>query len=277
MNNLEKAQANRTYVRRLLRETQPEFAAALESATATFPGQPDQARRMQADLGRELGEVARGCCSPVLAAPPFARHDLDEATAALAPVRDGSVPRIDLLWAAAALLLEVIADDVPAHPDAAAPALERDLGLAEPDHVLVPALIRAALGLFKRRAGHGSADAALASLVAGLAGEVSGLAPASGERAWPGEPLTKSETRVLGYLPTHLTAPEIAAELYLSANTVKTHLRHLYEKLGVHSRQEAVQRARAIGLFTVSSHSRRHPVPRAAHDRAQPLRRRDAA
>jgi LuxR family transcriptional regulator, maltose regulon positive regulatory protein len=213
---------------------------------------------------------------PALAAPRFAEHNLHEATATLAPVRDGSVPGTDLLWAAV-LLLDVIADDAPGHPDAAAPALARDLGLAEPDRALVRALIRAALGLFKRRAGHGPAEAALASLVAGLAGGVSGPAPPSGEPAWPGEPLTESEARVLRYLPTHLTAPGIAAELYISANTVKTHLRHLYEKLGVHSRQEAVQRARTIGLLTVSSHSRRQPVPKAAHYRAQPLRRRDAA
>ena len=72
----------------------------------------------------------------------------------------------------------------------------------------------------------------------------------AGPPPWPAEPLTASETRVLRYLPTHLGTPEIAAELFLSANTVKTHLRHLYRKLGAHSRREAVQRARAIGLLT---------------------------
>jgi LuxR family maltose regulon positive regulatory protein len=55
---------------------------------------------------------------------------------------------------------------------------------------------------------------------------------------------------VLRYLPTHLSAAAIAADLYLSANTVRTHQRHLYRKLGAHSRHEAVQRARAIGLLT---------------------------
>ena len=65
--------------------------------------------------------------------------------------------------------------------------------------------------------------------------------------------LTDSESRVLRYLPTHLTAPEIAAELWLSANTVNTHMRHLYAKLGVHSRHEAVDRARALGLLAPST------------------------
>ena len=65
--------------------------------------------------------------------------------------------------------------------------------------------------------------------------------------------LTGSENRVLRFLPTHLTAPEIAAELWLSANTVNTHTRHLYAKLGVHSRHEAVDRARALGLLAPSA------------------------
>jgi DNA-binding CsgD family transcriptional regulator len=149
-------------------------------------------------------------------------------------------PRAHLLWAAAALLMEVIADDAPGDPDTSA-------------------LIRLALGLVERHAEQGAAEAALVAELAGLFSEVKRSAP-SAAPPWPGEPLTASETRVLRYLPTHLGAPEIAAELYLSANTVKTHLRHLYRKLGAHSRPEAVQRARAIGLLATPSSVRQNQV-----------------
>ena len=57
---------------------------------------------------------------------------------------------------------------------------------------------------------------------------------------------------MLRYLPTKLSAPEIADQLYLSVNTVKTHMRHLYDKLGVHRRHEAVEPARALGLLAPS-------------------------
>jgi LuxR family transcriptional regulator, maltose regulon positive regulatory protein len=70
--------------------------------------------------------------------------------------------------------------------------------------------------------------------------------------AWSVERLTQSEARVLRYLPTHMSAPEIAAELCLSTHTVRTHVQHVYRKLGAHSRHEAVRRASAIGLFAGS-------------------------
>lgn len=69
---------------------------------------------------------------------------------------------------------------------------------------------------------------------------------ASGQSACHCKVLTHGETRVLHYLPTNLSAREIAGELYLSVNTVKTHQRHLYQKLGARSRSQAVDRARTL-------------------------------
>ena len=54
---------------------------------------------------------------------------------------------------------------------------------------------------------------------------------------------------MLRYLPTKLSAPEIAGQLYLSVNTIQTHMRHVYAKLSAHRRHEAVERARALGLL----------------------------
>ena len=70
---------------------------------------------------------------------------------------------------------------------------------------------------------------------------------------WLHEPLSDSEKRILRYLPTNLSVPEIADQTYLSVNTVKTHMRHLYGKLGAHSRGKAVERARGLGMLAPSA------------------------
>ncbi len=62
-------------------------------------------------------------------------------------------------------------------------------------------------------------------------------------------PLSAAELRLLHFLPTHLTFREIAADLFVSPNTVKTQARSIYRKLGVTSRAEAVACARAAGLL----------------------------
>jgi LuxR family maltose regulon positive regulatory protein len=62
-------------------------------------------------------------------------------------------------------------------------------------------------------------------------------------------PLTDAELRVLRYLPTHLSFAEIAEELFVSRNTVKTQAIAVYRKLEVSSRGQAVERARALGLL----------------------------
>jgi len=75
------------------------------------------------------------------------------------------------------------------------------------------------------------------------------LASRASPRATGAVPLTPAELRLLPYLQTHLTADKIAERLFLSSNTVKTEIKVIYRKLGVSSRNDAVQRATAIGLL----------------------------
>jgi LuxR family transcriptional regulator, maltose regulon positive regulatory protein len=63
------------------------------------------------------------------------------------------------------------------------------------------------------------------------------------------EPLTQRELTILRFLATSMSAAEIASELYLSVNTVKTHLAAIYRKLSATRRREAVQRARQLELI----------------------------
>jgi LuxR family transcriptional regulator, maltose regulon positive regulatory protein len=64
--------------------------------------------------------------------------------------------------------------------------------------------------------------------------------------------LTTAEVRVLQYLPTHMSFPEIAEELVVSRHTVKTQAMSAYRKLGVHTRTQAIERARRAGLLPPS-------------------------
>jgi LuxR family maltose regulon positive regulatory protein len=70
--------------------------------------------------------------------------------------------------------------------------------------------------------------------------------PADGERLI--EPLTDRELDVLRFLVTNKTVPEIADELIISPNTVRSHVKHIYEKLGVHRRLSAVKIAKDLNL-----------------------------
>ena len=65
----------------------------------------------------------------------------------------------------------------------------------------------------------------------------------------PIDPLTETEIRVLTKLAEHASYADVAAELYVSLNTIKTHLRHAYTKLGVKSRSAAIARAKTLGLM----------------------------
>src|SRR5207253_10500970 len=64
--------------------------------------------------------------------------------------------------------------------------------------------------------------------------------------------LSPSELRVLRYLPTNLARTEIAGELYVSMNTVNSHIRNIYSKLAVRDRSSAVSRARELRLLSTA-------------------------
>ena len=189
------------------------------------------------------------------AALRLAQHDPAAATAALAPVLDGSTQGGWRSWLAEAFLLEAIARDALGDPGAAEAALERALDLAEPDGALMWFLLHPAPGLLERHARQRTAHAALIAQIRDLLAGNRTAPPRAALRP-PLDPLSKREIRVLHYLPTYLSAPEIAVELSVSTSTVKTHLRNLYAKLSAHSRAEAVESARALGLLAPSAHQR---------------------
>ena len=69
----------------------------------------------------------------------------------------------------------------------------------------------------------------------------------------PAQELTPTELRVLRFLPTNMSRTEIARELYLSVNTVNTHVRSIYAKLDARDRSTAVERARELRLIASRS------------------------
>jgi DNA-binding CsgD family transcriptional regulator len=75
----------------------------------------------------------------------------------------------------------------------------------------------------------------------------------SSRRPKPARPLTSREVDVLAYLPTRLSTGEIAARLGISPNTVKTHLKNIYQKLGARSRNEAIVNAAKLRLISSES------------------------
>jgi LuxR family maltose regulon positive regulatory protein len=200
---------------------------------------------------REHGDTRTG-----LAAIHLAERDARAALRELEPVLDGTAPVLHVLSVVNALLLDAMARDAVGDAKPAAVDLERALDLAEPDALILPFLIAPARDLLERHPRHSTAHAAL---LASILGVLAGSSPPArrGEQPELQEALTESETRVLRYLPSNLTAPEIAAEMFLSTSTVKTHMRHIYEKLGAHRRTEAVDLARELGLLGPSARSGR--------------------
>ncbi|WP_328609510.1 LuxR C-terminal-related transcriptional regulator [Amycolatopsis sp. NBC_00345] len=192
----------------------------------------------------ECDDRDRGEPRIATAALRLAQGDPDAAAAELAPVLHGATRLIAPGLLTQAYLLEAMTRHSLNEGAAADRALEHALNRAERDGALFWFMLNPVPDLLNRHSRHCPSHYALITEIRARLTARELTAPVSGP-----EPLSASEMRILRYLPTNLTAPEIADQLSISRNTVKTHMRNLYAKLGTHRRAEAVTQARAFGLL----------------------------
>jgi LuxR family maltose regulon positive regulatory protein len=141
--------------------------------------------------------------------------------------------------------------------NAAAAATEAALAAAEPDRLIFPFAINKTGELLDLLARHRTAHSGLLADVIDLRRGVPAQ-PIDRAHLPTAEALSPSELRVLRFLPTNLTRPEIARSLNVSINTVNTHIRSIYAKLGVSDRSSAVRKARELRLLATG---RAAPTP----------------
>jgi LuxR family transcriptional regulator, maltose regulon positive regulatory protein len=142
---------------------------------------------------------------------------------------------------------------------AADQSAERALALAETDRLVLPFVMTGSRALLETLPRHQTAHTAL---LTDILDHLRGSSSLAGARrpGPPAEELSPGELRVLRYLPTNMSRPQIASELSVSVNTVNTHIRSIYAKLGAENRSAAVHRARELRLLSaarVLPHGRR--------------------
>jgi LuxR family maltose regulon positive regulatory protein len=207
-------------------------------------GDVEQARAaLDALDGRQAGS---GEIRNAAAVVRLAERDPAGARRELRVILDGS-PLYPCLALVEAHLLDALACRDLGDESAERAAVERALHLAEPDRLILPFAMTGAWQLLTTLPTHGTSHAAL---VADILDAVRRGDPGPAAAPAPAERLSPSELRVLRYLPTNLTRPEIAGQLSVSLNTVNTHIRRIYTKLGATDRSSAVQRGRELRLLS---------------------------
>jgi LuxR family maltose regulon positive regulatory protein len=215
-------------------------------ATQARLGLPGEARAALAALDDE--RAGSGEIRNARAVICLAEGDPAGALGAVADVLDGTAPVLGYVTVVEADLLAGLAHRELGDQRAANQAAERALALAESDRLILPFAVTGSRELLEALPRHETAHAAL---LAGILDVLHGSSPAAKVQSAspPTEELSPGELRVLRYLPTSLSRPEIAGELSVSVNTVSTHLRSIYAKLQVRDRSSAVQRARELRLL----------------------------
>ncbi len=215
-------------------------------ATQARLGRPDEARAYLAALDDE--RASSGEIRNARAVICLEEGDPAGALGTLHDVLDGTAPVLGYTTVVETHLLAGLAHRELGDQRAANQAAEQALALAESDRLVLPFAITGCRELLEALPRHQTAHAALlTSILDVLHG--SSLAVEGHSSLSPAEELSPGELRVLRYLPTNLSRPEIASELSVSLNTVGTHLRSIYAKLQVRDRSSAVQRARELRLL----------------------------
>ena len=217
------------------------------AATQARLGMLDEARETLTGFSDEPGRV--GFIRNARAAICIAAGDPSDALDALRDVSNVAHVTGHPFTLVETHLLAGIAHLALGDRNAATAAAEAALAAAEPDRLMFPFAMTGTAELLAAVPRHETAHAALlADIVELLQGEaVPSIDPVHPSQS---EELSQSELRVLRYLPTNLTRPQIASELYLSVHTVNTHIRNIYTKLGARDRSSAIRRARELRLLS---------------------------
>ncbi|GAA1797957.1 hypothetical protein HC028_14085 [Planosporangium flavigriseum] len=217
---------------------------------------------MEAELRLALGEVrqaGRLVAGDATAAPypdwtAVVRAKLhlaagEAAAAAAAAGRYARMPAGTSVHSAEACLLHALALRSLDDRTASERFVERSLQLASAEGLRLPFLVNAPL-VRDLLVAHLSAGTGHASLITELTGAAINAPVATPPPRPRGvEPLTERELIVLRHLRSMMSTPEIASMLCVSPNTVKTHVKNVYRKLGVGRRRDAIRRAQEVGLI----------------------------
>jgi LuxR family transcriptional regulator, maltose regulon positive regulatory protein len=217
-----------------------------EAELRSQAGQPQPTSAIRRHL--EEGGPLSGGEAVALARLQLAEGDPAGAAATVGLCLDGTAPAGFLMVPAEAWLVDAVASDALADHDRAATSLERALSLAEHGGLRrsfldAGAPARSLLARYRQRVPTSWSYLDELLQASAEAARVTVAAPKLIEH------LTEREHTVLRYLPSLMTYEEIASDLYVSLNTVKTHAYGIFRKLGVTGRREAVRSARELHLL----------------------------
>lgn len=217
-----------------------------EAELRSEAGQPQPTSAIRKHL--EEGGPLSGGEAVALARLQLAEGDPAGSAATVGLCLDGTAPAGFLMVPAEAWLVDALASDALADHDRAATSLERALSLAEHGGLRrsfldAGAPARSLLARYRQRVPTSWSYLDELLQASAEAARVTVAAPKLIEH------LTEREHTVLRYLPSLMTYEEIASDLYVSLNTVKTHAYGIFRKLGVTGRREAVRSARELHLL----------------------------